>query len=95
MSPFVGYAAAGLALSGFSAVASNHTKINTQIELGLVAAVGLASVAAVGMAFGPVAALALAGFEYGCVLASENQHKPVEEKIALIAILTIIGATIG
>ena len=92
---FVGYAAATAAVAGFSAIAAGNRPINPNSErtLALVTAIGLAAVSAVGFAFGLMPTMTLAGFVFGCVLASVQQRP--QEKLQCVALFTLAGLGIG
>ena len=92
MSPFVGYAAAGVAAVGCWALIGKHVKIDSTNKTCLVAVVGLAAITAVGLTFGFLPAMTLAGFSFGCFVVNMNAGN---DKIQCIVASTILGAVIG
>lgn len=97
MSPYLGYAAVGVSISCFSAIACRLVELprysSHPTKTWLVITVGLAAIAAVGLTFGVSPATALLGFALGCCSISEEDT--IIEKICSIALCTLalVGMT--
>ena len=106
----IGYTAAAVAITGSLALAGNYIDINdSKIKKSLVGIVGIASITAVGLAFGSLPAITLGGFGLGCFIANRETTKlyKVDEesttyssklsfKEKFIAItVTVITASVG